>query len=439
MSSQMSVHQLRAAEQPSDLLTHKVVPLEIHEHIISFIRDLSALKSCSLTCGAWLQAGWRKLFEHSIVRIHRNNIDDFLQLVDRNSQSISQTIIPYIQSLHIEQGGSGRLPASNTGKHEPGDYEVFQFDDFLPRFVGLTATRSLKLGWVRNDTTVLTAIALRDNFASVTALHLDSAIMTSSQHFFDILSSFPLLSTLSLSGVMFNGGRLYDGLDDWDELDARRTDLSTTPSPPLNLSELHTNLTEDMVEFMFSWLSHHKVVFPMRKIWTGLFSASSNKALSDFLAYSGSELEEIIIRDAHTPEAFDLSACVKLCRVEVGCVYLDSSHGRTNTVAFVTDVLQTISSECTSIEIITIVLAVSNWEDMDEQVEGFDWKGLASLLKESRFKNLRRVVISVSRLEHVQRVNEAIAAYVAEEHCLDQVVFQVEAWRRSSHGMFYLS
>ncbi|KIK64345.1 hypothetical protein GYMLUDRAFT_39896 [Collybiopsis luxurians FD-317 M1] len=409
-----------------------LIPIDIYEHIISFIFHPLTLKNCSQTCRAWLRPSWKNLFGHSIVRIHRKNVDNFLELVDRNTQFV--TIIRFIQLLHIEQGGSNRLPISKSGLQESGDYEVFQFDDFLHQFTGLTSIRELKLGWVRNDTSALTSVALRNNFAGITVLDLDSMILSSSQHFFDILRAFPSLSSLSLTGVLFNGGRLYDGLDNWDELDARRTDLNTTPSPPPKLCELYTNVTEDVLEFLYSWVTHHRVVLPMRSISTGLFSQSSNTALSGFLSYSGSALEEIMIRDAHESGSLDLSPCVKLGAIEIGCIYLDTSNriyaDGGGSATFVTDVLQTVSSEC--VEFVKIVVAISDYEDVESQVEAFDWTGLAQVLKKPQFKNLKRFVISAPNLEHAGVIKRAIGRHrVVPDGPQLQTAFDVKAWTRA--------
>ncbi|KAJ3731617.1 hypothetical protein DFJ43DRAFT_1155298 [Lentinula guzmanii] len=415
----------------SDLL-----PTEIYEHIISFLYHPFTLKSCSLTCKAWLRPSWKALFELCTIRIHRKNIDAFLEFVELDARTL--TFIRLIQHLHVEQGGSKRLPMSESqwGLQELGDYEIFQFDDFLHRFVGLTAVRTLKLGWVRCDTTELTSAALRSNFARVTALDLDSMILSSPEHFFDILGAFPLLSSLSLSGVLFNGGRLYDGLDNWEELDARRTELKSTPPPPSNLRELHANVTEDVTEFLFSWITYHDISLPMRSLACGLFSESSNAALSKFLAHSGSALEDIMIRDAHESTNLDLSPCINIHTLEIGCIHLQSSNGdqrERSSEIFVTDVLQTVTSQ--KVEYIKIILAISDYEDVDDQIYAFDWNGLMSILRRSQFKDVDLVEILVSGYETA--VERVISEYLldlsdnAEQRPALRAQLHVTKWARS--------
>ncbi|KAJ3887551.1 hypothetical protein GG344DRAFT_80631 [Lentinula edodes] len=394
-----------------------LIPTDIYELIISFLNhDPVTLKFCSLTCKSWLWPSWKTLFQSRTIHIHRKNIDDFLKLINLNAHTI--TIIRFIQHLHIEQGGSKRLPVSwqlPWGIQESGDYEIFQFDDFLHLFIGLTAVRTLKLGWIRCDTSKSTSDALRSNFGSVTTLDLDSVILSSSDHFFDILGAFPLLSSLSLTGVLFNGGRLYDGLDNWDELDARRTVLEYTLPPPSSLHELYTNVTEDVSEFLFSWMTYHDIPLPMRSLSTGLFSESSNAALSKFLFHSGSTLQNIMIRDAHESTALDLSPCVNLRTLEIGCVDLQSSsmeERELGSETFVTNILRTVTSD--NVEYLKIVLAISGYEDAHVQIHAFDWRGLISILERSQFKDIL-VEISVSGYETdvEQAISEIVRFFLA--------------------------
>ncbi|KAJ3842994.1 hypothetical protein F5878DRAFT_694682 [Lentinula raphanica] len=340
-----------------------------------------------------------------------------LRLITLNNLNEDLTIIPFIRHLYIEQGGSNRFPpirayvewgADDDHEHDQpsvidsgSDYEIFQFDDFLHRLVGLTAVRSLKLGWVRCDTTELTSGALRGNFAGVTSLNLDSVILSSPMHFFDILNAFPLLSSLSLTGVLFNGGRLYDGLDNWEKLDARRTNLETTPAPPPHLRTLQLDATEDVTEFLFSWMAYHDTPLPMQSLECGLFSSSSNAALSKFLACSGSSIEDLLFPDAHEPTQLDLSPCVNLQRLNITYISLQSSNPNCDgdaedprepgSITFLTDLLHTISSH--RMKRIKISLALSEFEDGYDQIYAFDWRGLMLSLGQDQFSGLESVVI----------------------------------------------
>ncbi|KAJ3807598.1 hypothetical protein F5876DRAFT_67989 [Lentinula aff. lateritia] len=432
----MSFFYLPPMEQPVPLPRElsDLIPTDIYELIISFLnQDPVTLKFCSLTCRSWLWPSWKTLFQSRTIHIHRKNIDDFLKLIILNAHTL--TIIRFIQHLHIEQGGSKRLPVSwqlPWGIQESGDYEIFQFDDFLHLFIGLMAVRTLKLGWIRCDTSKSTSDALRSNFGSVTTLDLDSVILSSSDHFFDILGAFPLLSSLSLTGVLFNGGRLYDGLDNWDELDARRTVLEYTPPPPSSLHELYTNVTEDVSEFLFSWMTYHDIPLPMRSLSTGLFSESSNAALSKFLFHSGSTLENIMIRDAHESTALDLSPCVNLRALEIGCVDLQSSsvdERELGSETFVTNILRTVTSD--NVEYLKIVLAISGYEDAHVQIHAFDWRGLIAILERSQFKDIL-VEISVSGYETdvEQALSEYVLAASTAQRAALLAMFNVKKWTR---------
>ncbi|KAJ3842997.1 hypothetical protein F5878DRAFT_606126 [Lentinula raphanica] len=452
-------------------LTILELPTEIHEHIASFLNHLPSFKSCSLTCKAWLRPSWKALFEHCTVLVHRRNIDAFLELITLNNLNEDLTIIPFIRHLYIEQGGSNRFPpirayvewgADDDHEHDQpsiidsgSDYEIFQFDDFLHRLVGLSAVRSLKLGWVRCDTTELTSAALRKNFAGVTSLNLDSVILSSPVHFFDILNAFPLLSSLSLTGVLFNGGRLYDGLDNWEKLDARRTNLETTPPPPPHLRKLQLDATEDVTEFLFSWMAYHDTPLPMQSLECGLFSSSSNAALSKFLACSGSTIEDLLFHDAREPTRLDLSPCINLQRLEISCIPLQSSTRNglgeqegprePGSIMFITDILQTVTSHRT--KQIKISLSISDFEDTDDQIYAFDWRGLMLSLGRDQFSSLESVIISVPRspthqvrIQRVMTFHSQLDADIAGQHpgLIDK--FKFTEWARSdqyNQHMYY--
>ncbi|KAJ3821503.1 hypothetical protein EV361DRAFT_399842 [Lentinula raphanica] len=450
-------------------LTILDLPTEIHEHIVSFLNHLPSLKSCSLTCKAWLRPSWKALFAHCTVLVHRLNIDAFLELITLNNLNEDLTIIPFIRRLYIEQGGSNRFPpirayvewgADDDHEHDQpsvidsgSDYEIFQFDDFLHRFVGLSAVRSLKLGWVRCDTTELTSGALRKNFAGVTSLNLDSVILSSPVHFFDILNAFPLLSSLSLTGVLFNGGRLYDGLDNWEKLDARRTNLETTPPPPPHLRKLQLDATEDVTEFIFSWMAYHDTPLPMQSLECGLFSSSSNAALSKLLACSGSTIEDLLFPDAHEPTQLDLSPCVNLQRLNITYISLQSSNPNCDgdaedprepgSITFLTDLLHTISSH--RMKRIKISLALSEFEDGYDQIYAFDWRGLMLSLGQDQFSGLESVVISVpqspmhqiqSRIQRVMTFHSQFDPDIASQHPGVITKFKFTEWTRSDQYVY---
>ncbi|KAE9396440.1 hypothetical protein BT96DRAFT_110689 [Gymnopus androsaceus JB14] len=95
-----------------------LIPFEIFEYIISLLPNhLPTLKNCTLTCRAWLQPSWKRLFAGRIVLVHRKNIDRLLEIIERNAHSDSLTIIRFIERVAIEQGGSSRL-IRNEGNQE---------------------------------------------------------------------------------------------------------------------------------------------------------------------------------------------------------------------------------------------------------------------------------------------------------------------------------
>ncbi|KAF5390028.1 hypothetical protein D9757_003887 [Collybiopsis confluens] len=411
-----------------------VIPIEIYEYIISFIDHKPTLKSCSLTCRAWLQTSWKTLFWHSVLLIHRRNIHSILEIIERDAHF--PTIIRFIQGLLLEQGGSNRLPiltgAAEDDSHlADEDFGAFQFDDLLPRLVGFESTQRLRLGWVRGDTGVSTSRALRDNFGQITALELNSVILSSSAQFFEILAGLPMLKSLTLVGFKFNAGRPAE--------DAR-TDtgmaMNATPRPPPRLEELYCNVTEDISEFIFSWILFHHLI-SIRILAAGLFNQQSNTRISRFLEQSGLALEEVKIWDAYTAAGFDLSPCTNIRTLRMGWIHLSSSSPP-NSENFVTDILKTATSPY--IQEITVVLQilVSNTPGVEGDLDAFDWGGLVGVLQRPQFKNLRKFCFSVS--SHIPVVKRALFKYLRPVALAGKLpfeiegVFQVVPWSRAEYG-----
>ncbi|KAF5356581.1 hypothetical protein D9758_008196 [Tetrapyrgos nigripes] len=352
-----------------------LIPLEIYEEILSQLSSSPlTLNSCCLVCKAWIPASRYWLFSASKVLVLRTNVDAFLRLVNRRDDPFS--IIPFIQHLALEQGGSHRLPF--WGVH--GDYYAFQFDDFLKRFHGFASLKSLRLGWIRADIGSPVPVALRSNFSTVNELELNSVVLSSVQQFFDILHSLPNLVVLSLSGLSFEyeivDGRTYN------------SSLESTPAPPA-LRVLKANVKESVTHFLFSWLSYHK----MRSLETvafGLFSERTNEILSRFLRESSPFVKAIKIWDAYTAAGIDLSPCVHLEVVRLGwiCLLLQIAPG---SVRFATEVLQTVTSPLKEIMIVIRLEKGGN-----DELEAFDWAGLALVLQKPCFRGLETSKLSVS-------------------------------------------
>lgn len=303
------------ATVPLNTNTTDLIPLEIYEHIISFLDDTFSLKSCSLTCKSWYLTSWKLLFGKRGILIHRNNIDKFLEIVERDAHSV--TIVRFIRGLRLEQGSSPRVG------EEPSDRAAFRFDEYLPRLVGFTSVRKLRLGWIRGDTSSLTADSLHTNFGAVTELELNSVILSSHVHFFDMLHALPQLTVLTLSGFHFNSGRSGD--------DARNAVmLDETPKPP-QLRELYCNVSsEDIEDFLFMWLAYHGPI-PARVLAVGLLSQQCNASISRFLAVSGSTIETVKIWEAVISErsSFDYlslpTVVISFCRSRFISLY-KSTH-----------------------------------------------------------------------------------------------------------------
>ncbi|KIK70250.1 hypothetical protein GYMLUDRAFT_67492 [Collybiopsis luxurians FD-317 M1] len=406
-----------------------LIPIEIFEYIISYLDHKPTLKSCSLTCRAWLQASWKNLFLGSVLLVHRKNFHDILGIIERNTHSL--TMIRFVEGLLLEQGGSSRLPIwveAEEGDTE-GDNRIFQFDECLPRFVGFESVRRLRLGWVRGDTGLSTALALKRNFSKVTSLELNSVIVRSASQLFEILHALPQLTSLTLVSFKLNAGRPAE--------DARETSmtLGNMPKPP-QLRGLYCNVTEDISDFIFSWMAFHEPI-PIRVLAVGLFNTMSNAKVSRFLAQSGSMLEAIKIWDAYVATGFDLSPCTRIKTLRMGWIHLASSSPA-GSETFVTDVLKTVTSSF--IEEVTVVLQilVSNTPGVEGDLGAFDWAGLVTILQRPQFKNLRKFCFSVS--SHAPVVKRALLKHIRPAAALGKLsfdpegVFQVVPWSRTEYG-----
>ncbi|THU89919.1 hypothetical protein K435DRAFT_277350 [Dendrothele bispora CBS 962.96] len=353
----------------------ELIPPETYDQILSHLRgSRSSLISCCLVCKAWLPASRHWLFSTSKVTVLRTNANAFLELVNRRNETF--TIIPLIQHLILEQGGSHRLPF--LGAH--GNHENFQFDDVLCKFDGLVSLRSLRLGWIRADIGPRVPIALRSNFHSLSELELNSVVLTSVQQFFDILGALPNLEILSLFSFSFG----------YEVMDGRvhtRTMESTPPPPPLQV--FHANIKESVTQFLFTWLTFHGMS-SLHTVAFGLFSKQTNEVLSDFLRESGTRIQALKIRDAYTAEGIDLSPCVNLRVLSLGWICLLPEYAP-GSVRFATEVMQTIDS---NLEEVTIVIRLEKGEM--KELDAFDWKGLTQVLQKPCFKGLKRLKLSVS-------------------------------------------
>ncbi|KAJ3824216.1 hypothetical protein F5880DRAFT_409706 [Lentinula raphanica] len=365
-------HPMDTKPLSQDLLD--LIPNEIYDSIISHISSTSALKNCSLTCKAWLQASWKNLFSRRTIVVDCNNFEAFLQLIELDTQSI--TIIRYIRFLHIEQGDS-RLLYRSTGPRNP---QSFQFDDFLPRFVGLASVKTLELGWIRQDIGPTTISALRNNFGGVSALELNSVVLPAAGQLLDILLSFPSLSSLTLAGVQISrcSDEPYNSNYKWDQT------VLSQHAPP-KLTELSCNLPRDETIFIFSWLTAHGIS-SIRKLTVTLIHESSNIAISGYLLEFGLALEELTIGNVTQiiPQRFDLSPCTNLTKLAISIEYRISSSAFSMEVPpkdiFVPlfDILDTVSTD--HLEEVKIRLR-PNGHLTEEDYSLFDWEGLALVVK----------------------------------------------------------
>ncbi|KAJ3974943.1 hypothetical protein EV361DRAFT_891916 [Lentinula raphanica] len=408
----------------------ELIPHEIYDYIISFLDDGLTLKSCSLTCRAWLKTSWKCLFAGESLVVHRDNIYDLLEIIERDIHTV--TIIRFVERLYIEQGGSRRLPFGI----DDGDTQVFQFDEFLSRLVGFKSVRMLRLGWIRGDIGPPTMTSLQNNFgAGVTSLELNSVVLRSVLQFFEILHALPRLTSLTLAGLSLAGG--LEDYTYYSQVPGTLVALvqpETTPRPP-QLNELCCNVVKEVTKFIFSWLVSHGSI-PIQTLAVGLFDGPTNYTVSHFLAESGSAIETVKLWDAYTATGFDLSPCTNLRTLRMGWIHL-SSTSPPGSETFVTDVLKTVSSTCLEEVLVVVQILISNSPGVDRDLAAFDWKGLVSVLQHPRFQSLRRFHFAVP--SHAQVVVQSLMKHIkpvvaSGKLPFDPSVFSVVGWSRSEYA-----
>ncbi|THU89921.1 hypothetical protein K435DRAFT_277297 [Dendrothele bispora CBS 962.96] len=195
---------------------------------------------------------------------------------------------------------------------------------------------------------------------------------------------------------------------------------STPPPPPLRI--FNVSAKELVTHFLFTWLTFHGMS-TLHTVALGLLSMQTNKVLSDFLQGSGTYIQILKIRDAYTTEGIDLSPCVNLRVLRLGWICLLPKYPP-GSVKFVTEVLRTVNSDHFEEVMIVIRLAHGTMDELD----AFDWEGLALVLQKPCFKGLKRLRFSVSGCREImmQVVRERLSA-------LPQEMLEVVQWTVSEN------
>ncbi|KIK70256.1 hypothetical protein GYMLUDRAFT_53331 [Collybiopsis luxurians FD-317 M1] len=211
--------------------------------------------------------------------------------------------------------------------------------------------------------------------------------------------------------------------------------LGNMPKPP-QLRGLYCNVTEDISDFIFSWMAFYKPI-PIWVLAVGLFNTMSNAKVSQFLAQSGSTLEAIKIWDAYVATGFDLSPCTRIKMLRMGWIHL-ASLSPAGSETFMTDVLKTITSSFIKEVTVMLQILVSNTLGVEGDLGVFDWAGLMTVLQWPQFKNLQKFCFSVS--SHAPVVKRGLLKPVQLAAALGKLTFDLEGafqsvpWSHTKYG-----
>ena len=199
------------------------LPLELSDYIIDFLHDdAKALKACSLTCQAWVPAARFHLFRAVAVKT-ASNTSSFQRLLDR-----SPSLGLYVRELSAEKLAD--IVAIATAEQPPSQ----PAQNTLPVILAHTPSlRTLSLSHL--DLQCLLDVRGLGH-PTVSSLTLSYCQFTDLADIIDLVSGFPRLTSLSLSGLTWK--------------DEKRTPL---PSPAPTLRSLRLGREMDS-ERLFEWL-----------------------------------------------------------------------------------------------------------------------------------------------------------------------------------------
>ncbi|KAK2467608.1 hypothetical protein APHAL10511_000463 [Amanita phalloides] len=159
------------------------IPLEILDLFLEYLhldRDRHALGSCSLVCQAWLPVARRHFLSDVTVKFSTCDADQVLQGL---LSSPLCTIAPYIHNLHIQ----GTCPALPPAMVQAALAAIRR----LPNIHNVT---------LQDMTWPLVPVELRSMIASydLTSISFSFVFFTTSHELYQLLSSFPALTALSM-------------------------------------------------------------------------------------------------------------------------------------------------------------------------------------------------------------------------------------------------
>ncbi|KAJ7766794.1 hypothetical protein B0H16DRAFT_1412712 [Mycena metata] len=325
------------------------LPPELQEYIIAQLGDdKHALSECSLVCSHWSVASRYHLFQHTTIRLDRENFQQFCELL------ATQRLNVYIARLRLKT-------------HD----RTFQFNHNLHSLTGLPSLKYLRLEFQQHDFLPQFFTACAANFQSVTDLELFRMYFDSFGQFMHLLDTLPLLRRLSVTAVKI--------LSDPNHEDARIS------SRPPNLVDLAADCSE--MPGLLSWLPFQSTIRRLA-IWSARRNRDSDTPLlSTVLSTLGPHLEHLILSDTDISHPLDLSHCTALRTFELSGVRVLSD----NTGADL-EWLPTLLSSLNSPALRRIVLVA--YFRSTAALDCINWPRIAKILEDHR--SIQQVEIALS-------------------------------------------
>ncbi|KAF7299666.1 hypothetical protein HMN09_00972000 [Mycena chlorophos] len=334
------------------------LPQELHDYIIDFLHlQRQSLCSCSLVCKAWLPSSRYHLFTHSTVRVHRNNLNSFLEMHG------SGVLNPYIGRLDLES----HVIDDRWRPDEP----AFLFNEDLSRFTGLPALRYLRIHYHHEDIAPSFAAAISHNFSQLTELEFSSVQFPTFASVLAICQTLPFLRRLALSQL---------------SLHQEEPDAPLPTLPHLTMLVFNNYVRSDNIQIL-KWIAGHPGLRSLA-LSTRLFIPDE---LEDQpLASLWPRLQHLIL--GHSTSIPDLSGAIKLHTLELRAIPLASRlNFQHNKPSDVPDILTAIfGNPQTKLECVVL----SMYLDEPGEIEVVQWERVASLLRGAR--SLRHVKIKLS-------------------------------------------
>ncbi|TBU48207.1 hypothetical protein BD309DRAFT_349032 [Dichomitus squalens] len=335
------------------------LPFELSDYIIDFLHnDAKALKACALTCQAWVPAARFHLFR-TIVLKTANSTTAFRRLLDK-----SPSLGLYVRELTAEKlADTVAVPVTEQPTHEPVQHT-------LPlAFAHIPSLQTLSLSHL--DLKCLVDIRGLAH-ASVSTLTLSYCQFTELADVVDLVSSFPRLVSLSMSGLT------------WKDEERVPAPIAT---PTLRSLQLGREMES---EKLFEWLQAASFHESLASLSARCASEREADLLGAYLKLAGPSLRSFSLDWSVTgdktiilPDNMSLGGCAALEDLTL----IFPVHFSTS-LPWVTSILATLDA--------TALRTVSCEIRLLGSIDALDWDGLIAIFSSEAYRSLRTLKFKVN-------------------------------------------